>query len=982
MEQHSNTPTGNETACKTCGASAGTCKCSTGPNSNRGVGGSSNTGVGTSSTPGVSTSNWAVTPMSAPEMFKSVNVPSQAMPTELPEWAREVDEEEGDDTENGVTGFVPLPDDFDEQAPRTIYSDDPVEVGMQLDGRYEILKKVGIGGMGTVYEAEHLILRRRVALKILKRALVSDPLAIARFEKEARACAALFHPNLVPIYDCGVTQEGQPFLVMEYLKGEGLDVVLEREKRLDINRFFNIFTQVAGGLAEAHENGVIHRDLKPENVVLVDGAEGREVAKVVDFGIAKVEEFGSQMQLLTQTGEVFGSPSYMSPEQCQAGTIDYRTDIYSFGCVMYESLTGRKAFPGFSIAAVIENQIDKMPPAPEEFLGQSKLPGNIAEVVMKCLAKDPDERYQSMRELEGELANAKNRAASGIDDSMAAGHSKKLIYGRLISLVLIVMIGMGTVAVAFTMLRGDKKMGTVDGAIVDKPGKGEVTETRIAPKMAYALYTSRLGLEAMSEKTLTTMLNGPDSRGTNAADKCSIAFVLASIYSNSNRPDEAQRVFQQMSGILDAVDTHVKEARKNPTNGLSVSVPLLYYYSAKAQWTRQAYNDAESKFLRAIRLSEQLNSPVWIRARLKFAFGEFLNEKRPAEALAPLKEALSLMKRDTELDPVSRADEMESMHLWIYSTCRKLELNDEAEKYLLQAIDMRLADKKSTKAAPLIEELIEHLGTMKRTDDVKIWQQRLAFLDRSTAAGATDLQRGTLKASSPLVLLDRAGFMSRDGLTTYEPTILAAWTRAEELKLPDLERLAIASTAMRIYLTHQKPGLADSMFEKARPLLTKIMSTFGKSGAGGYAFTGSAPLVCLYGAEARILQGNFEVAQMRCQEGLQLSQGQPDGAWLQGRLELMLARAYAEGGKTAEAEKLLTQVLPKVRSYTGGVNPQVAETLRLAAVVYEKQKRYQRADVTLRQALVIMQALPGQERRIQIEYLPMLKRLEKLKGKG
>jgi Serine/threonine protein kinase len=913
-------------------------------------------------------------------MFKSVNVPSQAMPTELPAWAREVDEEEKDDTENGIIGFVPLPEDFDESAPRTIYSDDPVEVGSQLDGRYEILKKVGVGGMGTVYEAEHLILRRRVALKILKRALVSDPLAIARFEKEARACAALFHPNLVPIYDCGVTREGQPFLVMEYLKGEGLDLVLEREKRLDINRFFNIFIQVAGGLAEAHENGVIHRDLKPENVVLVDGAEGREVAKVVDFGIAKVEEFGSQLQMLTQTGEVFGSPSYMSPEQCQAGTIDNRTDVYSLGCVMYETLTGRKAFPGFSIAAVIENQIDKLPPAPEEFLGQSKLPGNVAEVVMKCLAKNPDERFQSMRELEEELTRAKNRAASGIDAQPA---SKRMIYARLIYLVLIVMVGMGTVAFAFTMLHIDKKGGTTAGAIVGTPSKGVVTETRIAPKMAYALYTSRLGLEAMSEKTLTNMLNGPDSRGTNAADKCSIAFVLASIYSNTNRPDDAQRIFQQMSGILDAVDTHIKDARKNPANGLSVSVPLLYYYAAKAQWTRQAYNDAESKFLRAIRLSQRLNSPIWIRARLKFAFGEFLNEKRPAEALAPLKEALSLMKRDTDLDPASRADEMESMYLWIYSTCRKLELNDEAEKYLLQGIAMRLADKKSTKAAPLIEELIEHLGTMKRTADVKAWQQRLAFLDRSTTAGATEMQRGTLKTASPLVLLDRAAFMSRDGLTTFEPTMMAAWARGEELKLPDIERLAIASMIMRNYIMHQKPVLADGMFEKARPLVTKMTSTFSKSGTGGgYAFTGSAPLVCMYGAEARILQGNFEVAEMRCKEGLQLAQGQPDGAWLQGRLQLMLARSYAEGGKVAEAERLLTQVLPKVRSYTGGVNPQVAETLRLFAVVYEKQKRYQRADLTLRQAVAILQALPGQERKIEKDYTPALKRLEKLKSKG
>ena len=217
--------------------------------------------------------------------------------------------------------------------------------GTELDHRYKIVRKIGVGGMGTVYEAEHLILKSRVAVKVLRAEFLENE-PIQRFLQEARACAKLRHPHLVTVYDCGMSPYNEPFLVMEFLEGETLLKILKSKKKFSLSEVLNIFLPITDALAYAHRHGVIHRDLKPSNIVFTIGPADLRIPKIVDFGVAKIEDLGSQIQMLTHTGQVLGSPSYMSPEQCQGQEIDSRSDVYAIGCLMFEALAGRQAFRG------------------------------------------------------------------------------------------------------------------------------------------------------------------------------------------------------------------------------------------------------------------------------------------------------------------------------------------------------------------------------------------------------------------------------------------------------------------------------------------------------------------------------------------------------------------------------------------------------------------------------------------------------------
>ncbi|MEZ4545683.1 MAG: serine/threonine-protein kinase [Cyanobacteriota/Melainabacteria group bacterium] len=294
------------------------------------------------------------------------------------------------------------------------------QIGHVVAGRYVIKGVIGVGGMGTVYDARHIVLDNRVALKVLRQELVEEESIMKRFEQEARACAALIHPNLVSVYDCGISEHGEPFLVMQFLEGPLLLDDIKHDGKLSLDRFFEVFIQVCTALSYAHGEGVVHRDLKPANIIVTRTPEGARVPVVVDFGIAKIEDLGGNMQMLTQTGEVFGSPAYMSPEQCQGTTIDGRTDIYALGCVMYEALTGRQAFAGHNIMTILEKQLNEMPRSFEELSTGStdEIPEALAKTVMKCLEKDPDYRYQTVDELKAALLRIK--------DDLLASHTVKI----------------------------------------------------------------------------------------------------------------------------------------------------------------------------------------------------------------------------------------------------------------------------------------------------------------------------------------------------------------------------------------------------------------------------------------------------------------------------------------------------------------------------------------------------------------------------
>jgi serine/threonine protein kinase len=273
--------------------------------------------------------------------------------------------------------------------------DDPM-IGQTFAERYQIVSVLGLGGMSVVYKAKHKLMDRMVAIKLMHAGLVKEPMALQRFQQESKAAASISHQNVVTVYDFGLTADGQAFFVMDCLEGPTLGDVIEKNGHLPVERAVNIFRQVCDGLECAHKKGVIHRDLKPANLVLLTQEDGSELVKIVDFGIAKfLPAAGKKGQSLTQVGEVFGSPLFMSPEQLQARAVDARSDIYALGCVMYETLTGVLAVLGDNVVETMNMHLSQKPKPFKEVAPTLKIPEEVEAVVFKCLEKNPSDRFQS-----------------------------------------------------------------------------------------------------------------------------------------------------------------------------------------------------------------------------------------------------------------------------------------------------------------------------------------------------------------------------------------------------------------------------------------------------------------------------------------------------------------------------------------------------------------------------------------------------------
>ena len=278
-------------------------------------------------------------------------------------------------------------------------------VGTTLAGKYRIDARLNEGGMGTVYRGTHVLMDKTVAIKVLRPSLAADEKIVARFSREARAASRISHPNALSVTDFGEDESGHVFLVMEYLSGKTLKHVIREEGPLPLARVVDITRQIGDALHAAHEQGVIHRDLKSDNIMLIDTMTG-DHAKVLDFGIAKINEpEGAVDTNLTAPNLVIGTPQYMSPEQCsQDSEIDARSDIYSFGVILYEMLVGHVPFSGDSPTMVMMKHLQE--PVPSVLEERSDLPASVARVVARAMAKLPSNRYQNVADLVEDLTIA------------------------------------------------------------------------------------------------------------------------------------------------------------------------------------------------------------------------------------------------------------------------------------------------------------------------------------------------------------------------------------------------------------------------------------------------------------------------------------------------------------------------------------------------------------------------------------------------
>jgi len=275
-------------------------------------------------------------------------------------------------------------------------------VGDMISEKYRIEKVLGRGGMSVVYLARHITLGKLVAIKMMHLNMVATGSFLQRFEREARIASCLHHTNIVGVHDFGEDEHGQPYLIMDYVNGETLEELISDRKKLDAGLCIPIFLQICDALSTMHAKGFVHRDLKPSNVIVKVKSSGTHIT-LVDLGIAKSIVDDKNSARLTAHGQMFGSPTYMSPEQCIGQDADFRSDLYAFGCLIYDALSGGPPFEHENTYNIMWQHVNE-PPSRLPFLGcSSKVPEKLQSIMFKLLQKDPELRYQTADEVKAEL---------------------------------------------------------------------------------------------------------------------------------------------------------------------------------------------------------------------------------------------------------------------------------------------------------------------------------------------------------------------------------------------------------------------------------------------------------------------------------------------------------------------------------------------------------------------------------------------------
>ena len=295
-------------------------------------------------------------------------------------------------------------------------------IGTVLNDRYRVLSLIGKGATSAVYKVEDTKLNQTVAIKVLRNHLAEDPTIIRRFEQEAKTARLLRHPNIVNVRGCEKTGSGIPYLVMDLVEGTSLQDAIKAAGWLSVERTAEVFVQVCAALAAAHEKGIVHRDLKPSNIMLTASEDGSLLVKVLDFGVAKVlPATGDTVLKLTQTGEMLGSILYMSPEQCLDKELDGRSDCYSLGCVMYETLTGKPPLLARTAFETMNKHMSEMPERLDKVRPNLKFSPDLQYIIFKAMAKEPNQRYQRIVQLQDDLQKLSTHTEAVPGHSMKSG---------------------------------------------------------------------------------------------------------------------------------------------------------------------------------------------------------------------------------------------------------------------------------------------------------------------------------------------------------------------------------------------------------------------------------------------------------------------------------------------------------------------------------------------------------------------------------
>lgn len=353
---------------------------------------------------------------------------------------------------------------FAQEKPMTEQRDSQsVRPGDEIAGRYKSIEKLGEGGMGSVYKAHDKILGRSVAVKVLNVSTTSQD-DVVRFHREAKAASQVVHPNVIKVLDFGITESGQPYMVMEFVNGRNLHELVKSEGALPMQLSLELVEQICDGMIAVHRAGIVHRDLKAGNIMVVDRKDALPEVKILDFGIAK-SFTNSQESTLTQAGHILGSPRYMSPEQARGEQVDERTDIYSLGCITFEMLTGE---PLFSASTALETMALHAGATAPTLAAKSSFPfpDQLEELVAQAVAKYPSARFASMVDFKQAVDESlsvieKSRLAqAGSSQQIPASGKKAIAPQMVIAWTVVLLAGIATISFACYKIRGDKKVTT------------------------------------------------------------------------------------------------------------------------------------------------------------------------------------------------------------------------------------------------------------------------------------------------------------------------------------------------------------------------------------------------------------------------------------------------------------------------------------------------------------------------------------------
>lgn len=557
-----------------------------------------------------------------------------------------------------------------------------LRVGDLISERYEVLAHIGSGGMGEVYKVLDRQTQKFYALKMIAPHLARQKTVAKRLEHEAQAARTLVHGNIASVYDVGTSADGAPYLIMDYIDGDSLDALIKTETVLSQKRAVPIFMQIAEALVHAQQKQVIHRDLKPSNILMTKTEGGEDMVKIVDFGIAKVADKPNvEKTKLTQTGELLGTPLYMSPEQCRGDELDARSDIYSCGCIMYEVLTGAPPFTGENPVRVILKHLSDTPaPLPVN----SGISLDLKRIVMRCLEKDPDNRYPTPVDLHIDLERL-------LDGRPIKSYKRKVKISRRVK------IGAAVAAIVI--------VGTAAAAVlVPSSQKSETASLPVPQQLRPDTYKGKTLAQwtNLIEKTpddpelyySRAMLHVRRDERNNAIDDLSEALKLKPDYLEAlrERATEYVRTAMYAKGAADAekvIKLDPDSARSYETRGWLYSTREQYAL-AIADWTK-AISLSDSPYYRYQLASEQFKLGLFDDAMNNINEAIQHDDQASYRGIAGL---VSTFKQDydTAHDQFTKAVSMEdgrgvewALLAYYYVAVGKM---DEAEKALKQAKEL------------------------------------------------------------------------------------------------------------------------------------------------------------------------------------------------------------------------------------------------------------------------------------------------------